>query len=251
MADSGQTTTTQRVLVVDDDPDLRALIELVLVEEGLTVSTVTTGREAIEAVRREEPDLVTLDLTLPDLDGTEVCRELRAFSDVYVVMVTGRDQESDRLAGLEIGADDYLVKPFSPRELRARVKALLRRPRQSTASAAAAVAAAPGAPAVPLEPGGGLVIVPTGRVVLLDGRVVPLTPAEVDVVAVLASEPGRVWERGELARQVWNTQFVESDYVVDLHVAGARRKLRKAAGAGSREWIRTVAGSGYVFDVAS
>lgn len=240
----------QRVLVVDDDPDLRSLIELVLAEEGLAVSTVTTGREAIEAVRRDEPDLVTLDLSLPDLDGTEVCRELRGFSDVYVVMVTGRDQESDRLAGLEIGADDYLVKPFSPRELRARVKALLRRPRHGAAPVVP-VAATPSTQAVPLEPGGGLVIVPTGRVVLLDGRVVPLTPAEVDVVAVLASEPGRVWGRGELARQVWNTQFVESDYVVDLHVAGARRKLRKAAGAGSREWIRTVAGSGYVFDVAS
>ncbi|GAA4696308.1 response regulator transcription factor [Nocardioides nanhaiensis] len=250
MEGSGEGAETKRVLVVDDDPDLRALIELVLADEGLAVSTATTGREAIEAVRREEPDLVTLDLSLPDTDGTEVCRELRTFSDVYVVMVTGRDQESDRLAGLEIGADDYLVKPFSPRELRARVKALLRRPRQSTASAAT-VAAAPAAQAVPLEPGGGLVIVPTGRVVLLDGHVVPLTPAEVDVVAVLASEPGRVWERGELARQVWNTQFVESDYVVDLHVAGARRKLRKAAGTGSREWIRTVAGSGYVFDVAS
>ena len=249
MEGSGKGAATQRVLVVDDDAELRELIELVLAEEGLAVSTATTGREAIESVRRDEPDLVTLDLSLPDLDGTEVCRELRAFSDVYVVMVTGRDQESDRLAGLEIGADDYLVKPFSPRELRARVKALLRRPRHSAVSATPPSAVVQ-AQDVPLEPGGGLVIVPTGRVVLLDGHVVPLTPAEVDVVAVLAAEPGRVWERGDLARRVWNTQFVESDYVVDLHVAAARRKLRKAAGAASREWIRTVAGSGYVLDVA-
>lgn len=249
MVDSGSGAAASRVLVVDDDPDLRSLIEYVLAKEGYAVSAVSSGREAIETVRRDEPDLVTLDLTLPDMDGTDVCRELRTFSDVYVVMVTGRSQESDRLAGLEIGADDYLAKPFSHRELRARVKALLRRPRQRAVPVPGGVP--PVSDEAPLEPGGGLVIVPQARTVLLDGRVVPLTPAEVDVVAALAAEPGRVWERGELARRVWNAQFVESDYVVDLHVAAARRKLRKADQSGSREWIRTVAGSAYVLEVGA
>ncbi|MDN7121807.1 response regulator, partial [Nocardioides sp. ChNu-153] len=139
--------TGRTVLVVDDDEDIRFLVVTVLEEAGYTVLEASTGAEAVEVVRREQPDLVTLDLGLPDIDGMETCRRLRAFSDAFVIMLTGRTDESDRLAGLDVGADDYMVKPFSPRELRARVGAFLRRSRPAVAATPAGTTAAPAAPA--------------------------------------------------------------------------------------------------------
>lgn len=235
-----------RALVVDDDSDICELIVTVLEDAGLEVSTAASGAEALEAARRLPPDLVTLDLTLPDMDGTEVCRELRAFSDAYVVMITGRDSEIDRLVGLEVGADDYLSKPFSPRELRARAAALLRRPRLAPVLPVAA-----GEPDQSgIRAGGGLVLVPDDQAALLDGEPLPLTPAELAVLTSLAASPGRTWERGDLVREVWQGEFIESDFLVDVHVANLRRKLRKAGG-GAREWIRTVGGVGYAFEPPS
>lgn len=228
-----------RALVVDDDPDIRDLLVTVLEGIGITVVTAGTGAEAVAVARDSAPDLITLDLTLPDADGTDVCRELRGFTDAYIVMITGRDSEIDRLVGLEVGADEYLAKPFSPRELRARAVALLRRPRVG-ADQRDAGTGEPGAHealqvgALRVEPG-------TGHVRLGEDLVM-LTPTEVQVLRVLASRPGTPWPRAELAAAVWDGDFVESGFLVDVQVAGLRRKLRAAAG---REWVRAVDGAAY------
>ncbi|GAA4116957.1 response regulator transcription factor [Nocardioides fonticola] len=229
----------RRVVIVEDDPEIRSLLEFALQRDGFEVTTCAEGREAIAVVREQRPDLVTLDLSLPDMDGTEVCRELRTFTDVYIMMITGRSEEVDRLVGLEVGADDYLSKPFSAREVRARVAALLRRPRAS----------APASGGATVDAGGGLMLVPVAHVAILDGQPLPLTPVEVELLTVLAAEPGRLWARADLVRTVWKGDFIESDFLVDLNVASIRRKLRKA-GNSDHEWIRTVDGSGYAFDPA-
>ncbi|MBC7632224.1 response regulator, partial [Aeromicrobium sp.] len=168
--------TAHRVVVVDDDDDIRDLLVHVLNEAGLEVSTASDGASALATIREVQPDLVTLDLSLPDMDGTEVCRALREFSDAYVVMITGRAAEIDRLVGHEVGADDYMAKPFSPREVRARVSALLRRPRlggvpatpTDTAETGLQVARPDGPPAdeprAPVDVGGGLVLVVQHRI---------------------------------------------------------------------------------------
>lgn len=227
----------RRIVVVEDDPDISALLGFALESDGFEVSTAESGAEALSLVRELTPDVVTLDLSLPDMDGTEVCRELRSFTDAYVIMITGRGDEVDRLVGLEVGADDYLSKPFSAREVRARVAALMRRPRATSA-----------ADDVTVDAGGGLVLVPVAHVAVLDGTPLPLTPVEVDLLSALASESGRVWDRGELVAKVWRGDFMESDYMVDLNIASVRRKLRKAGDGADHEWIRTVEGTGYVFE---
>lgn len=237
-------------LVVDDDEDIRDLLVHVLEKSGLDVRSAGTGAEAVELARHFDPDLVTLDLSLPDLDGTEVCRRIRGFSSAYIVMITARSDEIDRLVGLEVGADDYLSKPFSPREVRARAEALLRRPRidqpggPAGSQPSGADRASDAAPAVVLV--AGLVVDAARHVALLDGVALPLTPAEVDLLAALAARPGHAWSRGELVREVWQGEFIESDFLVDVHVGNVRRKLKRAGGRG--EWITTVDGSGYRFD---
>lgn len=224
--------TAHRALVVDDDPDIRDLVVMVLEGIGLTVETAATGAQAVAAAREAAPDLITLDLTLPDADGTDVCRELRGFTDAYIVMITGRDSEIDRLVGLEVGADEYLAKPFSPRELRARAVAMLRRPRMGTRAPTLTIA-------------GGLVVDGASGLVHLEDELVPLTPTEVQLLTTLASRPGRAWPRAELASAVWGEDFIESDFLVDVQVAGLRRKLRSVAG---REWVRAVDGVAYLLD---
>lgn len=229
-----------RALVVDDDPDIRDLLVTVLEGIGLTVVTAGTGAEAIAKARDSAPDLVTLDLTLPDADGTDVCRALREFTDAYIVMITGRDSEIDRLVGLEVGADEYLAKPFSPRELRARAVALLRRPRVG-AGPRESVAGEAAPDHEVLQVGSLRLETATGHVRVGDDLVM-LTPTEVQVLRVLASRPGTPWPRAELAAAVWDGDFVESGFLVDVQVAGLRRKLRAAAG---REWVRAVDGAAY------
>ena len=229
---------TARAVVVEDEPDTRELIDIVLRKADIEVHTAGTGDEGLRLIREVRPDLVTLDVQLPDMQGTEVCRRLREFSDAFVMMITSRTDEVDRLLALDLGADDYLSKPFSTRELGARSAALLRRARS---------AAEPPGPAEEeadvVQAGGGLVLVPVRHVAMFDGNPVPLTPPEVDVLAVLAREPGRVWDRADLVSEVWGGEFIESDYLIDVHVANLRRKLRKA-GAGS-DRIRTVEGTAY------
>lgn len=226
---------TARAVVVEDDQDTRELIEIVLRKNDIEPHAAGTGEDGLRLVRSVRPDLVTLDVQLPDVEGTEVCRRLREFSDAFVMMITSRTDEVDRLVALDLGADDYLPKPFSPRELGARSSALLRRARVAAPESAVQEDV--------VEAGGGLVLVPVRHVAMLEGAPVPLTPPEVEVLAVLAREPGRVWERGELVGEVWGGDFIESDFLVDVHIANLRRKLRKA-GAGS-DRIRTVEGTAY------
>ncbi len=240
----------RRILIVEDDPSIAELIELSVRPLDAEVRTVETAADALATSRAWDPDLVTLDLSLPDGDGTEVCRALREFSDAYVVMITARSDEIARLVGLEVGADDYLAKPFSPRELQARAAALLRRPRAGVTGGAQR----PGAP-VPEErtsveaPARTTAV--DGRLVLdratgqasLDGTRLLLTPAETDLLAALLRRPGYGWNRFELGEAVFGGHFVESDFLLDIQVAHLRRKL--GAVDPGREWVRTVGGTSY------
>jgi len=228
---------TWSAVIVDDDADIRALIAELLRQSGFEITEAATGAEGLAAVREVQPDVVTLDLNLPDLDGIEVCRRLREITDAYVVMLTARPDEIDRLMGLEIGADDYLTKPFSPRELRARIAAMLRRPRSAGGSVAALTA-----PAGALRHGD-LEVDPEGRLALLDGVELELTRTEFDLLATLLSGPRRVWPRETLLRTVWGTDWVSDGHLVEVHMANLRRKLGDDPRSG--RYIRTVRGVGY------
>ena len=238
-------------VVVEDDRDVGDAISELLDQAGFDVVVAHTGAEALAVISEVQPDLVTLDLTLPDIDGVEVCRQIRTVSDCYVIVVSGRTAEVDRLIGLEVGADDYLVKPFSMRELQARVAALFRRPRSSDPVPASA--AAPTADLVPdpdptsSEGCSDLTLNRGSREVRVSGREVDLTRTEFDLLAHLVGHPGVVVPREELMRAVWASDFVpDSTHVVDVHLANLRRKLRSAAG--SNQWIRTIRGVGFRFD---
>jgi two-component system OmpR family response regulator len=228
---------TWSAVIVDDDADIRALIAELLRQSGFETTEAATGAEGLAAVREVRPDVVTLDLNLPDLDGIEVCRRLREITDAYVVMLTARPDEIDRLMGLEIGADDYLTKPFSPRELRARIAAMLRRPRS-----AGGAGAEPAAPAGALRHSG-LEVDVEGRLAMLDGVELELTRTEFDLLATLLSGPRRVWPRETLLRTVWGTEWVSDGHLVEVHMANLRRKLGDDPRSG--RYIRTVRGVGY------
>ena len=241
-------------VVVEDDRDIGDAISKLLDQAGFDVVVARTGAEALAVIGEGHPDLVTLDLTLPDIDGVEVCRQIRTVSDCYVIVVSGRTAEVDRLIGLEVGADDYLVKPFSMRELQARVAALFRRPR-STDAVAVVETVAPGRVVATVEQPAptdqlgcdDLMINPGSREVLVAGEEIDLTRTEFDLLAHLVSNPGVVVARDDLMRAVWASDFVpDSTHVVDVHLANLRRKLRGAA-AGN-QWIRTIRGVGFRYD---
>ncbi|WP_404386451.1 response regulator transcription factor [Knoellia locipacati] len=222
-----------RALVVEDDVPMATLIESYLEREGYEVHVSHDGVDAVQAARDVDPDVVILDLGLPGLDGIEVCRQLRTFSDAYVVMVTARTDELDTLVGLSVGADDYMTKPFSPRELVARLRAMLRRPRPMGGSGQ-----------VPsLRRFGSLAIDPIGRDVWLDEEPVRLTRTEFDVLAALSHRPQMAFNRRQLIDQVWGETWVGDEHLVDVHVGHLRRKLGDDAGAA--RFIRTVRGIGY------
>jgi two-component system OmpR family response regulator len=235
-------------VVVEDDHDVGDVIAGLLDKAGFDVTVARTGADALDVIRDQRPDLVTLDLTLPDIDGVEVCRQIRMVSDCYVIVVSARTGELDRLIGLEVGADDYLVKPFSMRELQARVAALFRRPRMQDAPRAEpalvpAVAAEPPSPTADTD----LTLNTGAREVLVSGEEIDLTRTEFDLLVHLVSNPGVVVPREDLLRAVWDTEFVpDSTHVVDVHLANLRRKLRSAAS--DNEWIRTIRGVGFRFD---
>jgi DNA-binding response OmpR family regulator len=242
-------------VVVEDDHDVGDAISKLLDQAGFDVTVARTGAEALAFVGEGRPDLVTLDLTLPDIDGVEVCRQIRTVTDCYVIVVSGRAAEVDRLVGLEVGADDYLVKPFSMRELQARVAALFRRPRsgdpvpEPVVARADARAAAPAVDADPTSSEGcsDLTLNRGAREVLVSGREVDLTRTEFDLLAHLVGNPGVVVPREELIRAVWASDFVpDSTHVVDVHLANLRRKLRGARNG--NQWIRTIRGVGFRFD---
>jgi len=220
-------TSVARILVVDDEPPIVELVRGYLEREGFVVDTAADGPTALERARAVEPDVVVLDLMLPGLDGLEVCRRLRTFSDAYVLMLTARSEEIDRVVGLSVGADDYLVKPFSPRELVARVKALLRRPRLT--------------PKAATPPG--LQVDGPRHEVRVDGAPIALTATEFAILATLARDPGVVVSRSGLLDAVWGAEYVGDDHLVDVHVANLRRKL--GDDAEHPRFIETVRGFGY------
>jgi DNA-binding response OmpR family regulator len=221
-------------MVVDDEAALADVVASYLSREHFEVTVCHSGPEALEVAREVDPDVVVLDLGLPGIDGVEVCRQLRTFSDAYVVMLTARDTEVDTIVGLSVGADDYITKPFSPRELVARIRAMLRRPRTTaTATEAATVGRVFG----PLS------IDTASRQVFLDGQPVALTRTEFDILAALSSRPGVVWSRRQLIDAVWGQPWVGNDHLVDVHVGHLRRKL--ADDPSDPRFVFTVRGVGY------
>ena len=221
--------TAARVLVVDDEEPLAELVAKYLTRDGFEVTVVLDGPAAVSAARKLAPDVVVLDLGLPGLDGVEVCRQLRTFTDCYVIMLTARAEEVDKLIGLSVGADDYMTKPFSPRELVARVRVLLRRPRQPATTTALQI--------------GPLSIDVAGREVHLADDAVELTRTEFDVLAALATRPKIVFTRRALIDAVWGENWIGDEHLVDVHVAHLRRKLGDDPDAG--QFVRTVRGVGY------
>jgi two-component system, OmpR family, alkaline phosphatase synthesis response regulator PhoP len=203
------------VLVVDDEANLVDLLRGYLEREGFSVAVAFDGPSAVEATRTQHPDLLVLDLMLPGFDGFDVCRRLRQFSDAYVLMLTARTDEVDRIVGLEVGADDYLGKPFSPRELVARVKAMLRRPRVTAIST-------PSLP--PPRRFGELAIDLARHEIRLDGTAVSLTAREFALLAALADQPGRVFTRSQLLEHAWGSGYYD-EHLIDVHIANLRQKL--------------------------
>ncbi len=223
------------VLVVEDAEDIRQLVATVLQRAGMDVREVGTGRDCLAAVAEQQPDLVVLDLGLPDADGTEVCRQLRAISDCYVLMVTGRAEEVDMLVGLAVGADGYMVKPFSPRELTARVQTMLRRARPASDEEELEIGQ--------LQRVGELEVDLDAREVRVAAQEVTVTRTEFELLAMLLSKPGKVFQRETLLREVWQTDWEGNVRLVEVHMSNLRRKLA-AAGLVNPD-IRTVRGVGY------
>jgi DNA-binding response OmpR family regulator len=215
-----------RLLVVEDDDGIAAPLVTGLRREGFEVARAATGAEALAA---PEPDLVLLDLRLPDMDGYDVARAMRARSRVPIIMVTARGEEVDRVVGLELGADDYVVKPFGLRELIARINAVMRRVSEPPASAA------PDA----VVTVGDLAIDRRRHEVTLDGEAVALTPKEFDLLALLAGDPGAAIDRRRILEEVWGTRWYGPSKTIDVHVSSLRRKL------GDPGWIETVRGVGF------
>jgi two-component system, OmpR family, response regulator BaeR len=215
-----------KILIVEDEPKLAALEADYLAAAGYETHTIANGLEVVPWVRAQAPDLILLDLMLPGRDGLEVCRELRTFSEIPIVMVTARVEEIDRLIGLDLGADDYVCKPFSVRELVARVKAILRRG------------------AAPISK---LLLDEEKHLAELDGRPLDLTPVEFRLLSALASAPGRVFPRERLLERLYEDHRVVTDRTVDAHVKNLRRKLEEIRPG--EELVRSIYGVGYKLEL--
>ena len=225
-----------RVLVVDDERALAQMVAAYLTRAGYQVSEAHTGPEALARARELAPDVMILDLGLPGLDGVEVCREVRTFSDCYVLMLTARGDEVSRIVGLSVGADDYITKPFSARELVARVQAVLRRPRLR----------GPGDVAATEEPPrvfGDLTVDAAGRQVCVRGDPVSLTRTEFDLLDVLSARPKYAFSRRQLIDEVWDAAWFGDEHIVDVHIGHVRRKIGDDPAAA--RYIQTVRGIGY------
>ena len=226
-----------RIVLVDDDANLRHTLGYALRQEGFEVFAAEDGERGLEAFHQSRPDVVLLDVMLPNLDGFEVCRRIRKESDVPILMLTARDTELDKVVGLELGADDYLAKPFSTRELVARVRALLRRTRQ------------PAAPVGERLESAGLLLDAVRHRVTLEGREISLKPKEFDLLAFFMAHPGQVFGREQLLASVWGYDFAGDSRTVDTHVKTLREKLDDDAE--HPLWIDTVRGVGYRFREAA
>lgn len=263
-----------KILVIEDDKHITQILRLYLEQANFTVVNASDGAAGLEMHAREHPDLVILDLMLPTLDGMEVCRRIRAWAATPILMLTARQSEEDRIAGLELGADDYLVKPFSPREVVSRVRAILRRVTPSSAPGSSSTALATfveqegaahstdsngnhtksqvGSNAViehakdELRFGGLHIIIPARRVEV-QGQNVTLTAKEFDLLVTLASAPDRVFTRETLLDKIWGYTFLGDGRTVDVHVGTLRKKLDAAGDTGAASPIKTVWGVGYKF----
>ncbi|HYN66222.1 MAG TPA: response regulator transcription factor [Ornithinibacter sp.] len=218
------------VLVVDDEIALARVVAGYLEREGFSVVQAHDGPTAVALARSALPDLIVLDVMLPGFDGVEVCRQVRQFTDAYIIMLTARDEEVDKVVGLSVGADDYLVKPFSPRELIARVRAMLRRPR-----------VVPASPSVTTL--GDLVVDDESRTVTVAGSRVELTRTEFDLLATMVARPRLAFSRRQLIDAVWGADWYGDEHLVDVHVGHLRRKL--GDDASEPRYVRTVRGVGY------
>ncbi|KAF5990686.1 response regulator [Streptomyces sp. WAC00263] len=223
----------RRVLVVDDEPHIRRVLRGYLEADGFAVAEAGDGEAALAALRGDPTDLVLLDVMLPGIDGLEVLRRLRGFSDTYVILVTAKAEEVDKLVGLGVGADDYVTKPFSPREVTARVKAVLRRGRAERAGEDTVLRFDT------------LIVDLAGREVDVNGTPVALSSLEFDLLAALADAPGRVYSRAQLLERVWGYDFYGDERVVDVHIRSLRARL--GDDAGDPHLIATVRGVGYKF----
>jgi len=222
------------VLVVDDEANILELLQGYLEREGYDVATASDGVAALRLARDLQPDLVVLDVMLPGIDGIEVCRQLRQFSHAYVLMLTARVGEIDKIVGLTVGADDYMTKPFSPRELVARVRAMLRRPLVHS-SEPTTVNEGP-------QRLGALSIDRLRRTITIAGRGIALTAREFDLLAMLAEQPGRVFTRAQILDQIWGSEFYD-EHVVEVHIGNLRRKLDDDPS--QPRYLETVRGVGY------
>lgn len=227
------------ILVVDDEPKLVEVVREYLEHDGYKVVSAHDGREALERFPWARPDLVVLDLMLPEIDGLEVCRRIRRESDVPIIMLTARDEEADELAGLEVGADDYVAKPFSPRTLLARIRAVLRRTGADAPDEGATLNLGP------------LRIDGDRHEAAWGGAPLPLTPTEFRLLAALARRPGRVFRRLELLENLQGEAYVGYERTVDAHVKNLRKKLAAAGGESAARSVVTVPGVGYKIEVPS
>ncbi|SDD66325.1 response regulator transcription factor [Sporomusa acidovorans] len=218
------------VLLVDDDAKLVKLLKIYFEKDGFIAYTAADGIDALMAVREHRPDIMVLDLMMPGIDGWEVCRRLRKDNDIPIIMLTARDEESDRLVGLELGADDYVTKPFSSKEVVARAKAILRRTNRAVLRKETIKI-------------GGLTIDMDSYQVSRDGQVVELTPTEFKIVELLATNPGKVYSRLQIAEQVHGYTFEGYERTIDAHIKNLRRKLE--ANPKEPQYIQTVYGMGY------
>ena len=224
---------SQKILVVDDELDIVKVVRAYLEQSGFRVITASDGEQALAMFRHEQPDLIVLDLNLPKMDGLDVCRAIRRESNVPIIMLTARVEETDRLIGLELGADDYIVKPFSPREVVARVRTVLRRS------------------ALPAEPPasitlGALTIDPIKHEVQLHGRSIDLTPSEFNILLALAAQPGRAFSRMELLDAAQGEAYEGYERSIDVHIKNLRQKLGDEPR--NPTYILTVYGVGYKFN---
>ncbi|HEY88689.1 MAG TPA: response regulator transcription factor [Thermoflexia bacterium] len=225
----------QTILVVDDEPQIVRLLRSYLEKSGYRVVIASNGQEALYVTRHEKPDLVVLDILMPQMDGLEFTRRVRQERDVPIIMLTARVEELDRIVGLEMGADDYITKPFSPREVVARVRAVLRRTQADS-----------GLESTPVLRAGQLLLDREAHQATLAGAALELTPTEFDILAALLAHPGRVISRGELLETLHGVAFAAYERTIDAHIKNLRHKL--GTDAGQPPYILTVRGVGYRFN---
>ncbi|MCW6052467.1 response regulator transcription factor [Lyngbya sp. CCAP 1446/10] len=223
-----------KILVVDDDPAIRNLIHRFLSQQGYQLESAEDGQTGLELFEQLNPDLVVLDVNLPDTTGYKLCQEMQRRTGVFVLMLTCRTDEADKMKGFAEGADDYITKPFSLVEIGARVAAILKRKRIVTPTQQQSLTF------------GQLLIDPVRREVILNNQIVALTALEFDLLYCLASKPGRVWRRSELLHEVWDYEYVGADRVVDVHIGQIRRKIEPDTN--QIAMIQTVRGVGYKFE---